>query len=66
MSGSLESLEIVWSFECFRNFVWKMSGNLYFIKNKKGSMNPVLLKCLSFTSFHISFCSVFDHYVKKV
>ena len=25
---SLESLEIVWSFKCFRNFVWKMSGNL--------------------------------------
>ena len=24
---SLESLEIVWNFECFRSFVWKMSGN---------------------------------------
>ena len=29
-------------------------------------MNPVLIKCLSFTSFHISFFSVFDHHMKKV
>ena len=29
-------------------------------------MNPVLIKCLSFISFHISFCSVFDHFMKKV
>ena len=36
------------------------------LRIRKLSMNPVLIKCLSSTSFHISFFSVFDHHMKKV
>ena len=36
---SLESMEIDWSFECFRNFVRKMSGNFILTFTEKKSHN---------------------------
>ena len=55
--SSYQSNHLIWyikSGKCLEIW-WKYYTTLYFIKNKKGSMNPVLIKCLSLVfTFHFA------------
>ena len=41
---SLESLEIVWNYDCFRIMVWKLSGNLILTFAEKNQEEEISLK----------------------